>query len=95
MTAQLATCSQNGIRALQQSLTRLFIVLNNVQRVEIFRIETVPAQDFLCKVTLERGKAQSSSLVVPEQKLDQGVAQPANTIVEEKWAGSGHQGFSG
>ena len=91
MTAQFATGSQDGIRPLEQTLIRLFIVLNNVQCVQLFRIKTVPAQDLLREVTLKRGKAESSLLVMPEQKLDECIAQPANTIIEKNRTASGHR----
>ena len=93
MSAQLTSRAQDRIRALQQSLIGLFIVLDNVQRVQIFRIEAVPSQDLLSKVALKRRKAQPSFLIVPQQKLDQGVAQPANTVIEKNGIRIGHQGY--
>src|SRR6185295_14973508 len=95
MTTQLASGSQDSIRSLQHSLIRLLVVLHDMQCVQIFRIETVPAQDLLSEVTLQRRETKAATLVVLEQKLDQCVAQPANTVVEKDWAGSGHHGFSG
>lgn len=94
MTAQLASGSQDGVRPLEHSLIRLFIVLNNVQRIQIFRIKTMPAQDLLSEVTLKRGKPQSPVLVVPEQKLDEGITQPANTVIKKNWTATGHQGIT-
>ena len=91
MTAQLTPGTKDGIRPLQQSLIRLFVVLNNVQCIEIFWIEAVPAQDLVSEVTLKRGKAQPTLLITLEQKLDQRIAEPANTIVEKNGATIGHQ----
>src|SRR5215213_1365666 len=52
-TAQLPSRPQNCIRPLQHSLTWLIIILHDVNRVEIFRVYTMPAQHPLRKVALQ------------------------------------------
>lgn len=93
-TTQLAAGSQHCIGALEYTLIRTLIVLHKMKRVEIFRVKTMPAQYLLGEVTLQRCKPQAPALIMPEQKLDQSIAQPANTVVQNDGIRAAHYGFS-
>jgi hypothetical protein len=86
--------SYNGIGTLQYSLILLLIVFYQVERVEVFRVQAMSLQNLLGEVTLQRRKPQVSTLIMPQQELDQPIAQPANTVVENDRIRTVHHGFS-
>ena len=63
----------------------LLVVLRYIDRIKVVRVYAVSRHQALRKFALQRRKPETIALISLQQKLNESIAESANTVVENDW----------
>jgi hypothetical protein len=84
-TADLSEYKDDSDRSGDQGFPRFILIDNDIEGVEGGGIGAVAGENLCGDRTLQGGEAKNLSPVVPNDELDEPIAQPANAIVKKDW----------
>jgi AcrR family transcriptional regulator len=87
--AQFRRDKERSVAPGEDTRRRRLVVRDHVERRQFSRIPTAARHDGLTNGALKRGKAEDATMVVPEQELEEPVAEPADAIVQDQVASLG------
>lgn len=87
-SAEFRENERHRIRAVQQAFRRPVWIYDNVKSIQFVGAPPIPFKNLAREGALQCSESKKSVTIVPEHKLHQAVAQPANTVIQQNRIGT-------